>query len=97
MGWETITVRKIEDAEGTISFGHGPDIPVRFDLTETEDTLNGAPCLKLGLGNIRYGPEFEPIILALIPSREHPVLRGIGVEIHIVLYGSGRFTSIQRS
>jgi hypothetical protein len=96
MRWKTRTVRAIEDAAGTISYGDDPDIPVRFDLKETEDAQNGARRLSLGLGSLRYKAEFKPIVSALVCSGAHLTLRGGGVVVAIVLYGADKFTVIER-
>ena len=96
MRWRTKTVRSIIDAAGAISFGDGPDIPVRFDLRETEDALNERKNLDLGLGNLRYGPEFRQVVLGLVRSGAHLTLRGDGVEVAIVLFGANKFTVIKR-
>ena len=96
MRWRTRIVRSIVDAAGVISYGDGPDFPVRFDLKETEDALHERNNLNLGLGNLRYGAEFRPIVQGLVRSGAHLTLRGEGVEVGIVLFGGNKFTVIKR-
>ena len=96
MRWRTKTVRSITDAAGFVSYGDGPEIPVRFDLKETEDALNEGKDLNLGLGNLRYGAEFRQVVLGLVRSGAPLTLRGDVVEVAIILFGANKFTVIKR-
>ena len=86
------TIRKIVNAEGTISDRVRLNIKVHFDLVETQDIVDGVPDLEFSFGNLRFGEAARPQISSFARSRTPLILAGGGIQTTILLSGPTSFT-----
>ena len=90
----TRTNRQIFDIPGTITSSDGLSIPVRFDLVEFEDLIDGMPGHKFSYGVLRFEPSLEPSIGQRLLSATHVILSGGGIHSALCLYKLNSFTLV---
>lgn len=91
---EVRTNRLFVNEEGRISGYRGLSIRVRFDLTETQDFVDGVPGLEFSFGNFRYKDIHAPQVNLHVLSGARVNLNGGGIQTAISLNGPDTFTVI---
>lgn len=90
----TRTNRQVFDIQGTITSADGLTVPVRFDLIELEDLIDGQPGSKFSYGVLRFQDPLEPNVESRLLSATRPVLTGGGIQAALCLYKLDSFTLI---
>jgi hypothetical protein len=89
---EMRTTRRIENESGTISDSFGLKIPVRFDLIETQDFIEGIPVGNFTYGNLRMEKDRAAKVASLVMYRARLLLTGGGIQASVRLFEFGAFT-----
>jgi len=84
----------IVNEQGRISDSKGMNIKVHFDLTETQDFVDGIPGLKFGFGDVRYRSKHTPELVARVHSRARVNLKADGIERTVYMNSPVGFTVI---
>jgi hypothetical protein len=90
----TRTNRQISNIQGTITSTDGLAVPVRFDLIEFEDLIDGMPGQKFSYGVLRFEEPLEPSIGQRLLAATHLLLSGGGVQAALCLYKLTSFTLV---
>jgi hypothetical protein len=89
---EMKTTRRIENQEGTISDPFGLNIPVCFDLIETQDFIEGVPVRNFTYGNLRLEKERGATISSLVVYQARLLmLTGGGIQAAVRFFGPDAF------
>lgn len=94
MNTVTRTNRQLFDIPGDITSADGLSIPVRFDLVEFQDLINGMPGQKFSYGVLRFQDPLEPSIGQRLLSAAQLILTGGGLQSALCLYKLNSFTLI---
>jgi hypothetical protein len=95
MNTVTRTNRQIFDIPGTITSTDGLTVPVRFDLIEFEDLVDGLPGDRFSYGVLRFHDQLELSIQQRLLSATLLVLSGGGIQSALCLYKLNSFTLIE--
>ena len=87
-----IATRENMNQEGVIMDSSGSKINVQFDLTETQDFVDGLPDLEYAFGNLRFAEEAKLLLSLLALSCTRLVLEGSGIQAEIALNSLNTFT-----
>jgi hypothetical protein len=87
-----IATRENMNQEGVIMDSSGSKINVQFDLTETQDFVDGLPDLEYAFGNLRFPEEAKLLLSLLALSCTRLVLEGSGIQAEIALNSLNTFT-----
>jgi hypothetical protein len=71
-------IRLITNQEGVFLHSNGLKIKVQFELTETQDFVDGVPNLQFSFGNLRFAEKEKLLFSFLVLS--HPQLSWRGRE-----------------
>ena len=94
MSGEVRTVGQILGGEGRLSDMQEIEIPVQFDLFETQDFYLNMPGFWFAYGNLRVDPDLEPEKVARLRGAPELLLKTIDFEAIIHWYGND-FTVVQ--
>jgi hypothetical protein len=91
----TRTNRQIFDIPGTITSTDGLTVPVRFDLIEFEDLVDGLPGDRFSYGVLRFQDPLEPSLQQRLLSATRLMLSGGGIQSALCLYKLTSFPLIE--
>lgn len=94
MNTVTRTNRQLFDIPGVITDAGGLSIPVRFDLVEFEDLIDGIPGQKFSYGVLRFQDPLEPSLGQRLLSAAQLILNGGGIQSTLCLYKLNSFTLV---
>jgi hypothetical protein len=84
--------RTITNQQGVFLHSNGSRIKVHFDLTETQDFVDGLPDLQFAYGNLRFAEKEKLLFSLLVLSHTLVVLEGGGIRAGITLNSLDTFT-----
>lgn len=87
-----MATRVIANEEGILMDSSGSTISVQFDLTETQDFVDGFPDLKFAFGNLRFTEQARLLVSLLVLSGNRLVLEGGGIQAEVALNSLNTFT-----
>lgn len=90
----TRTNRQLFDIPGTVTSADGLSIPVRFDLVEFEDLIDGMPGQKFSYGVLRFEDPLSPSTSQRLLAATQLILSGGGVHSALCLYKVNSFTLV---